>query len=57
MKLTNGSGSRNLGMLLLGLWLVLTGLLPLLNMKLSPNVTVGLAVLGIAAGILILLRR
>lgn len=57
MKLTNGSGSRNLGMLLLGLWLVLTGLLPLLNMKLSPNVTIGLAVLGIAAGILILLRR
>jgi hypothetical protein len=44
-------------MLLLGLWLILTGLLPLLNMKLSPNVTIGLAVLGIAAGILILLRR
>ena len=57
MKLGSGSGSRNLGMLLLGIWLVLTGLLPLLNMKLSPNVTIGLAVLGIAAGILILLRR
>jgi hypothetical protein len=44
-------------MLLLGLWLILTGLLPLLNMKLSPTVGTGLAVLGIVAGILILLRR
>ncbi len=48
---------RNLGMLLLGLWLILTGLLPLLNIKLSSTVTIGLAVLGIIAGILILFRR
>lgn len=48
---------KNLGMLLLGLWLILTGLLPLLNIKLSSTVTTGLAVLGIIAGILILIRR
>ena len=57
MALTNSLAGRNLGMLLLGLWLILTGLLPLLNVKLSANVTIGLAVLGIVAGILILLRR
>jgi hypothetical protein len=57
MGLTNDLAGRNLGMLLLGLWLILTGLLPLLNMKLSSTVTTGLAVLGIVAGILILLRR
>ena len=57
MGLTNNLAGRNLGMLLLGLWLILTGLLPLLNMKLSPTVATGLAVLGIVAGILILLKR
>jgi hypothetical protein len=57
MALTNSLAGRNLGMILLGLWLILTGLLPLLNLKLSSTVTTGLAILGIAAGILILLRR
>lgn len=57
MTLTNSLAGRNLGMLLLGLWLILMNLLPLLNMKLSPMVTTGLAVLGIIAGILILLKR
>jgi hypothetical protein len=57
MALTNGLAGRNLGMLLLGLWLILTGLLPLLNLKLSSTITTGLAVLGIVAGILILIRR
>jgi hypothetical protein len=57
MALTNSLAGRNLGMTLLGLWLILTGLLPLLNIKVSSTVTTGLAVLGIAAGILILLRR
>lgn len=56
MALTSLAG-KNLGMLLLGLWLILTGLLPLLNIKLSSTVTTGLAVLGIIAGILILIRR
>ncbi len=57
MAVTNSLAGRNLGMLLLGLWLILTGLLPLLNVRLSPMVTTGLAVLGIVAGILILLKR
>jgi len=56
MALTSLAG-RNLGMLLLGLWLILTGLLPLLSIKVSSTVTTGLAVLGIVAGILLLLRR
>ena len=57
MALTNSLAGRNLGMFLLGVWLILTGLLPLLNMKLSSTVTAGLAILGIVAGILILIRR
>jgi hypothetical protein len=57
MALINKLAGRNLGMLLLGLWLILTGLLPLLNLRLSSTVTTGLAMLGIVAGILILLRR
>jgi len=56
MALTSLAG-KNLGMLLLGLWLILYNLLPLLNIKLSSTMTTGLAVLGIIAGILILIRR
>ena len=57
MALTGTLAGRNLGLTLLGLWLILTGLLPLLNIRISSTVTTGLAVLGIAAGILILIRR
>jgi len=57
MALTNSLAGRNLGMLLLGIWLVLTGLLPLLNVRVSATITTVLAVVAIAAGILILLRR
>jgi hypothetical protein len=57
MAITNTLAGRNIGMLLLGLWLILTGLLPLLSIRVSSTVTTGLAVLGIIAGILILLRR
>jgi hypothetical protein len=56
MALSNLAG-RNFGMILLGLWLILTGLLPLLSIRVSPTVTTGLAVLAIIAGILILMRR
>ena len=51
MKLT-----RNIGMLLLGAWLVLTGLVPLLNLSFSGLGTV-MAILAIAAGVLIALGR
>ena len=44
-------------MILLAVWLILTGLLPLLNVRISPTVNMVLAVLAIAAGVLILLRR
>ena len=57
MALTSSLAGRNLGMILLSLWLILTGLLPLLNIRVSSTVTTGLAVLGIAAGVLILMRR
>jgi hypothetical protein len=57
MALTSSLAGRSLGMILLGLWLILTGLLPLLNIRVSSTVTTGLAILGIAAGILILIRR
>ena len=43
-------------MLLLAVWLILTGLLPLLNVRVSSTVAMGMAVLAIASGILILRR-
>jgi FtsH-binding integral membrane protein len=46
----------NLGMLLLGIWLILTGLLPLINLSFPASGTI-LALLAVAAGVLILLRR
>ena len=51
MKLT-----RNVGMLLLAAWLVLTGLVPLLNLSFAGLGTV-MAVLAIAAGVLIVVGR
>lgn len=57
MAVTDGFAGRNVGMILLAIWLILTGLLPLLNVKLSPTMTMGLAILAIAAGVLILIRR
>lgn len=57
MALTDNLGGRNLSMLLLGIWLILTGLLPLLKISVSSTVTMVMALLAILAGILILLRR
>lgn len=48
--------SKNLGMLLLGVWLILTGLLSLLNFTFPASGTI-LALLAVAAGVLLLLRR
>jgi hypothetical protein len=44
-------------MLLLAVWLILSGVLSLGAIRLSATVTTVLAVLAIVAGILILLRR
>jgi hypothetical protein len=51
MKLT-----RNIGMLLLALWLVLTGVIPLLSLSFS-GLGIVMAVLAIAAGVLIAVGR
>ena len=51
MKLT-----RNIGMLLLAAWLILTGLIPLLNLSFSGLGAV-MAILAIAAGVLIAIGR
>jgi hypothetical protein len=48
--------TKNLGMLLLGIWLVLTGLLPVLKLNFSGFPMI-IKVLAIAAGVLILLGR
>jgi hypothetical protein len=48
--------TRNLGSILLAIWLILVGILPLLNIS-FPSQDILLALLGIAAGVLLLLRR
>jgi hypothetical protein len=48
--------TRNLGMLLLAIWLILTGLIPLLNLSFSGLGTL-MAALAIAAGVLIVIGR
>jgi hypothetical protein len=48
--------TKNLGMLLLGIWLVVTGLLQVVSIPI-PAIGIILAVLAIAAGVLILLGR
>jgi hypothetical protein len=48
--------TRNIGMLLLALWLVLTGLIPLLSLSFS-GLGIVMAILAIAAGILIAIGR
>jgi hypothetical protein len=51
MKIT-----KNIGFLLLGIWLIITGLFPLLNFGFSGQ-GVFMACLALAAGILIILGR
>lgn len=48
--------TKNLGRLLLSIWLILTGLLPLLSITFPARDAV-LAVLAVAAGVLLLVRR
>jgi hypothetical protein len=48
--------TRNLGMLLLAIWLILTGLMPLLNLSFQGVGTI-MAILAIAAGVLLLIGR
>jgi len=48
--------TKNLGMLLLAIWLILTGLLQLVTISI-PAIGAIMAVLALAAGVLILLGR
>jgi hypothetical protein len=48
--------TKNLGMLLLAIWLIVTGLIPLLNLSLSGLGTL-MAIVAVAAGALILVGR
>jgi hypothetical protein len=57
MALTNSLAGRNLGMILLALWLIITGFLQILDVRVSATAMMALAILAIAAGLLILLRR
>ncbi len=55
--MATGLAGRNVGMILLGLWLILTGLFSVLSVRLNSTATMGLAVLAIVAGLLILIQR
>jgi len=48
--------TKNLGMLLLAIWLILTGLIALLSFSFQ-GLSLIMAILAIAAGVLILLGR
>lgn len=48
--------TKSLGMLLLAIWLIVTGLVPLLSISITGIGTI-MAVLAVAAGVLILLGR
>ncbi len=48
--------TKNIGMLLLAIWLIITGAVPLLNLSFS-GISEIMAVLAIAAGILIAIGR
>ena len=57
MALGTSLAGRKFGVLLLGIWLILTGLLPLLSVRLSPTFNTVMDVLAIAAGLMILIGR
>ncbi len=56
MKTKTVKVPNNLGVLLLGVWLVVTGVVPLLNLTFS-GLNLLLAILAIAAGVLLVLGR
>ena len=48
--------TKNIGMILLAIWLILSGLIPLLNLSFS-GLGMLLAILAIAAGVFIIIGR
>ena len=53
-EVINMTLTKNLGMLLLAIWLILTGLMHVVSISIP---SIGMAILAIAAGVLILLGR
>jgi hypothetical protein len=47
---------KNLGMVLLGLWLIMTGLIPLLHFSFQ-GLSIVMAILAVVAGVMILFGR
>ena len=47
---------KNLGMILLGLWLIMTGLIPLLHFNFQ-GLSVVMAIFAVVAGVMILFGR
>jgi hypothetical protein len=48
--------TKNLGMILLGIWLIMTGLIPLLHLNFE-GLALIMSILALAAGVLVLLGR
>jgi hypothetical protein len=48
--------TKNMGMLLLGIWLILSGLIPLLSLSFSGLFTI-MALLAIVSGVLIIMGK
>jgi hypothetical protein len=48
--------NRSKGMLLLGIWVILSNLLPILSLHI-PNSSILLTILGVLAGVLVLVDR
>ena len=48
--------TKSLGMLLLGIWLIISGVVPLINLSFS-GLGTGMAVLAVVAGALIIVGR
>ncbi len=47
---------RHLGVILLGIWLILTGIIPIVNLTFA-GLSLIMAILAIVAGVLIILQR
>ncbi|MCA1646058.1 MAG: hypothetical protein LC797_11535 [Chloroflexi bacterium] len=48
--------NRSKGMILLGIWVILTNILPVLSLRI-PNGSILLTLLGVVAGVLLLVDR
>jgi len=48
--------TKNVGMILLGIWLIMTGLIPLLNLHFE-GLALLMTILALAAGVLILVEH